>query len=82
MVNFVHQREPTVPSASAAVPETIPEASSRTPETQVDPPSRFEVAAARAKARYSAEEWVLLDPGKRSTAIYAELRRIDGSFSR
>jgi hypothetical protein len=47
-----------------------------------EPPSRFDIAAARARARYSAEEWVLLDPGKRSTAIYAELRRIDGAFSR
>ncbi len=47
-----------------------------------DPPTRFDLAAARARARYSAEEWVLLDPGKRSTAIYAELRRIDGAYSR
>lgn len=84
MVIYLHQRESTVPSASAAAVklEPVGEDAPRLQEAPDDPPSRFEVAAARARARYSPEEWVLLDPGKRSTAIYAELRRIDGSFSR
>ena len=69
-------------ASAAAEPQSVTDPSSRASEKAQDPPSRFEVAAARAKARYSAEEWVLLDPGKRSTAIYSELRRIDGSFSR
>lgn len=64
------------------MPAPTAEPTAKAHETVPDPPSRFEVAAARAKARYSAEEWVLLDSSKRSTAIYAELRRIDGSFSR
>ena len=73
-----------MPSASAAtdMPTATPEPSNPAPETALDPPSRFELAAARAQALYSAEAWALLDPGTRSTAIYAELRRIDGAFSR
>ena len=37
----------------------------------------FELAAERARARYSAEMWGQLGPGERSYAIYDELRRID-----
>ena len=49
----------------------------RDPLPGLDQPDRFELAAQRARARFSAEEWVLLDPGRRSGAIYTELRRID-----
>lgn len=45
-------------------------------------PSRFDLAAERAMARHSAAEWALLEPTKRTDAIYAELRRLDAEFSR
>lgn len=41
------------------------------------PPSRFEVAVARAQARYTVEQWALLEPSTRTANIYAELRRLD-----
>jgi hypothetical protein len=57
-----------VPS-TAAQPSAIP--------AQAEPLTRFDLAAARARARYSAEEWVLLDPGRRSASIYDELKKLD-----
>ena len=42
-----------------------------------EPPSTFDIAAARAQARFTVEQWALLEPGRRSSAIYTELRRID-----
>lgn len=87
----LHKRASTVSSTRAAnppaAPPKLPDAQSRLQSPNSPPPvpeplSRFDVAAARASARYSIEEWVLLDSARRTTAIYAELRRIDGSFSR
>jgi len=49
---------------------------------RAEPPSRFDVAAARAMARHSPAEWALLEPTKRTDAIYAELRRVDAQLSR
>ena len=78
-----------MPPNRAALPQAAPaslpapEPPARLPDTPPhEPLSRFDIAAARARARYTAEEWVVLDPAKRSTAIYAELRRIDGTLSR
>lgn len=42
----------------------------------------FELAAERARARYTDQVWALLDPGQRSNAIYAELRLIDTEAAR
>ena len=45
------------------------------------PPSSFDIAAARAMARHSRDQWALLEPAKRTQAIYAELRRVDAGFT-
>lgn len=45
------------------------------------PPSSFDTAAARAMARFSRDQWALLESSKRTQAIYAELRRIDAGFT-
>lgn len=43
--------------------------------------SRFDLAAARAMGRYTAEQWAMLEPFQRSQAIYAELRRLDAGLA-
>ena len=48
--------------------------------TEPAPQSRFDIAAERAMARYSAAEWVLLEPVRRTGAIYEELRRLDAEL--
>ena len=47
-----------------------------------EPQSRFDLAAGRAMARHTPAEWALLEPTKRTDAIYRELRRLDTEFSR
>ena len=44
------------------------------PMVQRDPVS---LALARAEARFSAEEWMTLAPGRRSQIFYEELRLLD-----
>jgi hypothetical protein len=44
-----------------------------------DASSRFDVAANIARSRYTAEQWALLEPRRRSAAIYGELRRLDSA---
>ncbi len=46
-------------------------------EAHAAPLSRFDLAAAHAMAQYTPAEWALLEPSRRTQAIYAELRRVD-----
>ncbi len=66
-----------VPAPDAAV---LNGAVPSVPVPPAAPLTRFDIAASRANARYTAEAWALLDPGKRTAAIYAELRRLDGGI--
>ncbi len=68
-------------SAPAARATRAPEGGERQ-SAEAGPPSSFDVAAARAMARYSPAEWALLEPSQRTEAIYAELRRLDSALRR
>lgn len=58
----------SAPKPSDAPPEPAPAAPGLT---------RFDIAVARAQARYTAEQWALLEPSTRTATIYAELRHLD-----
>ena len=59
---------------SPAKSATPPSAPSSHPDMLVSPAqlSRFDLAVARAQARYTIEQWMLLEPGTRIATIYAE----------
>lgn len=65
-------RSPTTSAAPPAAPGTHPDVLISPVEL-----SRFDIAIAIVLARYTAEQWMLLEPGKRTTSIYAELQRLD-----
>ena len=68
--------KPAAPSRDRLAAQSAP-----LPEPVVPPSSaglsRFDIAVARAQARYTAEQWALLEPSSRTASIYAELRHLD-----
>jgi len=59
----------------------LPRSSSATQLTETPPldtaSARFQVAVERAMSRHSTSEWAVLEPRRRTDAIYTELRRLD-----
>jgi hypothetical protein len=58
--------------AQTAQSPPVPQAAAEGPQGE------FELAVERARARFPTTVWWLLEPGRRTGAIYAELRLIDG----
>lgn len=67
--------------ATRSAEAPAPRAPAPPPAPDPGPASRFDVAASRAMARYTPAEWALLEPSRRTQAIYAELRRVDSEVN-
>jgi hypothetical protein len=46
------------------------------------PSDRFQIAAAQAASRYTADAWSTLSPSARAAAIYRELRKLDAESAK